>query len=245
MQLTIRDLSQTYPNGARALKGVSLSVPSGMYGLLGPGGAGKSTLLRILATLQEADGGSAMLGEIDVLRHRDDLRRTLGYLPQVPDPLPNVAAQDLLDHFALLRGCTRHGERRAMVEALLQQADLWDVRRHKLGGYSIGMRQRFGVAVALLGNPQLMIADEPGTGIGPTERARFLDLLATLAGQRVVILATRNVDDVSRLCTRMAIIESGRILLEGEPQPDLKQVYASTIAAQLGCRPGDAEPVAA
>ena len=217
LELNIRGVSKTYPNGVHALRDVSLTIPAGMYGLLGPNGAGKSTLMRILATLQEADTGSATLGDIDVLKQKDAVRRTLGYLPQEFGVYPKVSAEDLLDHFALLKGIATRGERRDVVDALLKQVNLWEVRRQKLGGYSGGMRQRFGVAVALLGNPKLMIVDEPTAGLDPAERVRFLNLLAELGENSVVLLSTHIVDDVSELCTRMAIIDKGEILLEAEP----------------------------
>ncbi len=217
MQLRIRNVSKTYANGVQALKDVSLTIPAGMYGLLGPNGAGKSTLMRILATLQEADSGSAQLGDIDVLNQKDEVRRTLGYLPQEFGVYPHVSAEELLDHFALLKGIMEKGARKDAVESLLRQTNLWEVRRQKLGGYSGGMRQRFGVAVALLGNPKLMIVDEPTAGLDPAERVRFLNLLSELGENSVVILSTHIVEDVSELCTRMAIIDKGRILLEAEP----------------------------
>jgi ABC-type multidrug transport system ATPase subunit len=217
MDLQIRGISKTYANGVHALRDVTLTIPAGMYGLLGPNGAGKSTLMRILATLQEADSGSATLGEIDVLRDKDAVRRTLGYLPQEFGVYPKVSAEELLDHFALLKGIAERRARREVVEALLRQVNLWDVRKQKLGGYSGGMRQRFGVAVALLGNPKLMIVDEPTAGLDPAERVRFLNLLAELGENSVVLLSTHIVEDVSELCTRMAIIDQGEILLEAEP----------------------------
>src|SRR6478609_2169698 len=178
MELQIRGISKTYPNGVHALKDVSLTIPAGMYGLLGPNGAGKSTLMRILATLQEPDSGSIHLGDLDVVQHQDEVRKTLGYLPQEFGVYPKVSAEDLLDHFALLKGVGARRARKEVVEALLRQVNLWDVRRQKLGGYSGGMRQRFGVAVALLGNPKLMIVDEPTAGLDPAERVRFLNLLS-------------------------------------------------------------------
>jgi ABC-type multidrug transport system ATPase subunit len=217
MELTIRDLSKTYANGVQALKNVNLTIPRGMFGLLGPNGAGKSTLMRILATLQEPDSGTAHLGEIDVVNHKDELRKTLGYLPQEFGVYPGVTAERLLDHFAVLEGITQRASRKAVVEALLRQTNLWEVRRQKLGGYSGGMRQRFGVAVALLGNPTLLIVDEPTAGLDPAERVRFLNLLSELGESAVVILSTHIVEDVSELCTRMAIINRGEILLKAEP----------------------------
>ena len=217
MELRIRDVSKTYPNGVQALKQVDLTIPRGMYGLLGPNGAGKSTLMRILATLQEPDEGGILLGDLDVLNQKEELRRTLGYLPQEFGVYPKVSAEALLDHFALLKGVAGRRARREVVEALLRQVNLWDVRKRKLGGYSGGMRQRFGVAVALLGNPKLLIVDEPTAGLDPAERVRFLNLLSELGENSVVLLSTHIVEDVSELCTKMAIIDRGEILLEAEP----------------------------
>jgi len=217
MELHIRGVSKTYANGVHALKDVTLTIPAGMYGLLGPNGSGKSTLMRTIATLQEPDEGSIRLGELDVLRQKDDVRKTLGYLPQEFGVYPKVSAENLLDHFAVLKGIGERRARREVVEALLRQTNLWDVRKQKLGGYSGGMRQRFGVAVALLGNPTLMIVDEPTAGLDPAERVRFLNLLSELGENSVVLLSTHIVDDVSELCTRMAIIDQGEILLEAEP----------------------------
>ena len=218
MELHIRNVSKTYANGVQALKDVTLTIPLGMYGLLGPNGAGKSTLMRILATLQEADAGSVHLGDVDVLRRKDDVRKTLGYLPQEFGVYPNVSAEHLLDHFALLKGIAERGARRGVVEALLHQTNLWEVRQQKLGSYSGGMKQRFGVAVALIGNPQLLIVDEPTAGLDPAERVRFLNLLSELGENSVVLWSTHIVEDVSELCTRMAIIDRGEILLDAEPQ---------------------------
>ncbi|HYH78684.1 MAG TPA: ABC transporter ATP-binding protein [Longimicrobium sp.] len=217
MELHIRDVSKTYPNGVQALKDVTLTIPAGMYGLLGPNGAGKSTLMRILATLQEPDAGTVHLGDLDVVRQKDEVRKTLGYLPQEFGVYPRVSAEELLDHFAILKGIPGKKARRKVVEALLRQTNLWEVRRQKLGGYSGGMRQRFGVAVALLGNPRLLIVDEPTAGLDPAERVRFLNLLSELGENSAVILSTHIVEDVSELCTRMAIIDRGEILLEAEP----------------------------
>jgi len=217
MELRLSAVSKAYPNGVHALSNVSLTIPAGMYGLLGPNGAGKSTLMRILATLQEADTGAVTFGDIDVLRQKDELRRTLGYLPQEFGVYPKVSAEELLDHFALLKGITARSARKDAVDALLRQTNLWDVRKQKLGGYSGGMRQRFGVAVALLGNPRLLIVDEPTAGLDPAERVRFLNLLSEIGERSVVLLSTHIVEDVSELCTRMAIIDRGEILLETEP----------------------------
>ena len=217
LELRIEHLTKTYPNGVTALQDVSLSIPAGMFGLLGPNGAGKSTLMRTLATLQEPDAGSIHLGEIDVVQQKQAVRETLGYLPQEFGVYPNVTAEKLLDHFAVLEGITERKARACTVEALLRRTNLWEVRKRKLGGYSGGMRQRFGIAVALLGNPRLLIVDEPTAGLDPEERVRFLNLLSELGENSVVILSTHLVDDVSELCTRMAIIDKGRILLEAEP----------------------------
>ena len=221
MHLTIRELSKTYPNGTRALKDVSLDIPQGMYGLLGRNGAGKSTLMRILATLQEPDAGSIHLadpslrsGQVDVLRQKEAVRQTLGYLPQSFGFHPKTKAQRLLEHFAILKGIEDPGARRDVVESLLRQTNLWEVRAQKLGTFSGGMRQRFGVAVALLGNPKLIIVDEPTAGLDPEERVRFLNLLSEIGEDSVVILSTHIVEDVEELCSRMAIIDRGEILLE-------------------------------
>ena len=217
MELHIRGVSKIYSNGVQALKDVTLTIPAGMYGLLGPNGAGKSTLMRMIATLQEPDEGSIRLGDIDVLNQKDEVRKMLGYLPQEFGVYPKVSAEKLLDHFAVLKGIAERRDRREVVDALLRQTNLWEVRKQKLGGYSGGMRQRFGVAVALLGNPKLMIVDEPTVGLDPAERSRFLNLLSELGEQSVVLLSTHIVEDVSELCTKMAIIDEGEILLETEP----------------------------
>jgi ABC-2 type transport system ATP-binding protein len=217
MELHIRGVSKTYANGVQALKDVTLTIPAGMYGLLGPNGAGKSTLMRMIATLQEPDTGTITLGGIDVVREKDEVRKTLGYLPQEFGVYPKVSAESLLDHFAVLKGITERRARKEVVEAILHQTNLWDVRKQKLGGYSGGMRQRFGVAVALLGHPKLLIVDEPTAGLDPAERVRFLNLLSELGVNSVVLLSTHIVEDVSELCTRMAIIDKGEILLEAEP----------------------------
>jgi len=217
MAVQINNISKTYANGVQALNNVTLNIPNGMYGLLGPNGAGKSTLMRILATLQDPDEGSIQLDSLNVLDQKDEVRKTLGYLPQEFGVYPKVSAENLLDHFAILKGITKRWERKEVVEALLRQTNLWDVRKQKLGGYSGGMRQRFGVAIALLGNPKLMIVDEPTAGLDPAERVRFLNLLSELGENSAVILSTHIVEDVSELCTRMAIIRKGQILLEAEP----------------------------
>ena len=215
--LTISGLSKTYPNGVRALDGVSLTIPTGMFGLLGPNGAGKSTLMRTLATLQEADAGTVQMGDIDVLRDKAAVRRTLGYLPQDFGVYPKVSAEELLDHLARLKGLTRRRQRSETVATLLRQTNLYDVRCKALGGFSGGMRQRFGIAQALLGNPRLIIVDEPTAGLDPEERVRFHNLLAEIGENVIVILSTHIVSDVSDLCGRMAIINQGRVMLAGSP----------------------------
>lgn len=225
MELTIRNISKTYLNGVQALNNVSLTIPNGMYGLLGPNGAGKSTLMRILATLQEPDSGSIHLGGIDVLKQKEEVRQTLGYLPQEFGVYPKAKAENLLDYFAVLKGITNRASRREVVEALLKQTNLWEKRSQKLGSFSGGMKQRFGVAVALLGNPKLMIVDEPTAGLDPAERVRFLNLLSELGENSVVILSTHIVEDVSELCTRMAIINKGRILQEAEPLKAVERLH--------------------
>jgi len=217
MELRIEGLSKTYANGVCAVDDVTLTIPKGMFGLLGPNGAGKSTLMRILATLQEPDAGTATLGEINILTEKDRVRETLGYLPQEFGLYPKVRAQDLLDHFAILKGITNRKERKRVVDALLEQTNLTEARKRKLGGFSGGMRQRFGIAVALLGQPKLIIVDEPTAGLDPEERVRFLNLLSELGEDSVVILSTHIVEDVSELCSRMAVISRGQILLEGDP----------------------------
>ncbi|CAN5636804.1 ABC transporter ATP-binding protein [soil metagenome] len=224
MELVIRNLSKTYANGVHALRDISLTIPFGMYGLLGPNGAGKSTLMRTLATLQEADSGSARLGDLDVLVQKDEVRRTLGYLPQEFGVYPKVNVEDLLDHFAVLKGITKRSERKVTVDALLRQTNLHEVRKKHLGGFSGGMRQRFGIAVALLGDPRLIIVDEPTAGLDPAERVRFLNLLSELGENSIVILSTHIVEDVSELCSRMAIINRGEILLEAEPLRAIEQL---------------------
>ncbi|HEY3769338.1 MAG TPA: ABC transporter ATP-binding protein [Candidatus Angelobacter sp.] len=218
MELKITNLSKTYRNGVKALDNVSLTIPRGMYGLLGPNGAGKSTLMRTLATLQEPDSGSAFLGEIDVLRQKDEVRRRLGYLPQEFGVYPRISAQDMLSHLALLKGMTNARERKEIVAAMLQRCNLYEVRKKALTGFSGGMRQRFGIAQALIGNPQLLIADEPTAGLDPGERNRFYNLLAEVGEQVVVILSTHIVQDVMDLCTDMAIIHEGKVLFQGAPQ---------------------------
>ena len=218
MTLTIENVSKTYPNGTRALHDVSLEIPPGMFGLLGPNGAGKSTLMRTVATLQEPDAGSIQLGDINVLEEKHALRKRLGYLPQEVGVYDNVTAETLLDHFATLKGVDGRSERRRVVDALLDRVNLDDARDQELGGYSGGMKRRFGIAVALIGNPELIIVDEPTAGLDPAERVRFLNLLSEIGEDSVVILSTHIVADVRELCTQMAIIREGQIIFEGEPQ---------------------------
>jgi ABC-type multidrug transport system ATPase subunit len=222
MQLHITGLSKTYANGVQALDDVTLSVPTGMFGLLGPNGAGKSTLMRTLATLQDADSGSAQLtevpGNINVLRDKDAVRRLLGYLPQDFGVYPKVSAEDMLDHLARLKGLAHRTERCEVVAALLRQTNLYDVRKKALGGFSGGMRQRFGIAQALIGNPKLIIVDEPTAGLDPEERSRFHNLLVEIGEEVIVLLSTHIVSDVSDLCPNLAIMNKGRVLLSGTPQ---------------------------
>jgi ABC-type multidrug transport system ATPase subunit len=234
MALQITGLSKTYPNGVRALKDLSLTVGNNMFGLLGPNGAGKSSLMRTVATLQDADAGSIELDGLNVLTQKDEVRKILGYLPQEFGVYPKMSAIDMLNHLAILKGVTAAGERRAMVEALLQQTNLWEVRKKALSTYSGGMKQRFGIAQALLANPRLIIVDEPTAGLDPAERNRFLNLLASIGRDVTVILSTHIVDDVRELCPRMAIIASGEVLLEGAPNDALQaldgQMWSRVVA---------------
>jgi ABC-type multidrug transport system ATPase subunit len=215
--LSIKGLTHVYPNGTRALDGVDLEIGKGMFGLLGPNGAGKSTLMRTIATLQTPTSGQIRFGDIDVIAAPETLRRTLGYLSQDFGVYPRVSALDLLDHMAVLKGIADRGERKDTVESLLHQVNLWDVRKKWVSGYSGGMRQRFGIAQALIGRPELIIVDEPTAGLDPEERNRFLNLLAEIGENVVVILSTHIVDDVADLCPRMAVLAAGRILKEGAP----------------------------
>ena len=217
MQLTVRDLCKTYPNGVRALKHVSLQISTGMFGLLGPNGAGKSTLMRTLATLQDPDSGSVEFDAFDVLAHKERLREVLGYLPQEFGLYPNLSAETILDHFAVLKGVIDRRERAAQVRALLEQTNLASAAKQGVGGYSGGMKQRLGIAIALLGRPRLVIVDEPTAGLDPTERHRFLDLLAEIGQDIVVILSTHIVEDVHELCEKFAIISHGEVLYSGSP----------------------------
>jgi len=215
--LEISNLSHTYANGTKALDDVSLSIPKGMYGLLGPNGAGKSTLMRTVATLQAPTEGTVFFGDINVLAQPDRLRKTLGYLPQDFGVYPRVSAYSMLDQLAVMKGITGKGERKSVVETLLEQTNLWAVRNKNIAGFSGGMRQRFGIAQALIGNPELIIVDEPTAGLDPEERNRFLNLLAGIGDNVVVILSTHIVDDVADLCPRMAVLANGRLQLEGKP----------------------------
>ncbi|PLY41233.1 multidrug ABC transporter ATP-binding protein [Janthinobacterium sp. ROICE36] len=223
--LSIKQLNKTYANGVKAINNVSLEIPNGMFGLLGPNGAGKSSLMRTIATLQDPDSGSIHFDGLDVLQDKAGLRRQLGYLPQDFGVYPKVSAETLLNHFAVLKGLTEKGPRQEAVEALLQQTNLWEARKRNLGTYSGGMRQRFGIAQALLGAPRLVIVDEPTAGLDPDERNRFLNLLAKIGEQVVVILSTHIVDDVTDLCPRMAMIVKGQVLVQGEPQAAIATLH--------------------
>ena len=243
MDLQISGLSKTYPNGVKALDDVTLTIPAGMYGLLGPNGAGKSTLMRILATLLEPDSGTAFLGEIDMLRDKVAVRQSLGYLPQEFGVYPRISAQDMLEHLALLKGFVRRQERREMVQALLQFVNLYAHRKKALAGFSGGMRQRFGIAQALLGKPRLLIVDEPTAGLDPGERNRFYNLLSEIGENVIVILSTHIVQDVMELCANMAIIHLGRVLYAGSPEDAIhalagkiwrKSILKSEMAAHAG-----------
>src|ERR1700678_3516822 len=226
MTLQITGLSKTYPNGVRALKDLSLTVGNNMFGLLGPNGAGKSSLMRTIATLQDPDAGSIDLDGLNVLTQKNEVRKILGYLPQEFGVYPKMSAAEMLNHLAILKGVTNRTERKDIVDALLKQTNLWDARKKALSTYSGGMKQRFGIAQALLANPRLIIVDEPTAGLDPAERNRFLNLLSSIGREVTVILSTHIVDDVRELCPRMAIIASGELLLEGAP--------ADTLAALEG-----------
>ena len=215
--LTINHLSKSYGD-VQALRNVTLQIPTGMFGLLGPNGAGKSSLMRTIATLQDPDSGTIVFDGVDVVNNKQQIRRTLGYLPQDFGVYPKVSALDMLDHLAVLKGYVNRSQRNEVVEGLLQQVNLWEVRKRKLGTFSGGMRQRFGIAQALIGNPRLVIVDEPTAGLDPEERNRFLNLLADIGEQVVVILSTHIVEDVTDLCPRMAMICRGEVLMSGEPR---------------------------
>ncbi len=217
MAVTIAGLSKTYPNGVKALKNISLTIGNNMFGLVGPNGAGKSTLMRTIATLQDPDSGSIQVDGLDVLAQKNEVRKVLGYLPQEFGVYPKMSALHLLQHLAVMKGITSASERKEMVEALLQQTNLWEVRKKALGTFSGGMKQRFGIAQALLGNPRLIIVDEPTAGLDPMERNRFLNLLSSIGRDVTVILSTHIVDDVRELCPRMAVIANGELLLDGVP----------------------------
>ena len=223
--LTINNLVHVYGNGTRALDDVSLTIPTGMFGLLGPNGAGKSTLMRTIATLQTPTSGEIRFGDIDVIRQPELLRRTLGYLPQDFGVYPRVSAYDMLDHMAVLKGIAGGKERKETVESLLQQVNLWGVRKKAIAGFSGGMRQRFGIAQALIGAPRLIIVDEPTAGLDPEERNRFLNLLAEIADNVVIILSTHIVEDVADLCPRMAVLAGGKIQLQGAPADLIGQTH--------------------
>lgn len=217
MDLQIQALSKTYPNGVRALDNVTMTIPTGMYGLLGPNGAGKSTLMRTIATLQEADGGSITMGDIDVLNQKQEVRKILGYLPQEFGVYPKTSAVAMLDHIATLKGVTKRRDRKELVDAMLQRVNLYQHRRKAIASFSGGMKQRFGIAQALLCDPQLVIVDEPTAGLDPGERNRFYNLLAELGENIIVILSTHIVQDVKELCTQMAIINLGKLMFAGSP----------------------------
>jgi ABC-type multidrug transport system ATPase subunit len=224
MDLIISNVSKTYPNGVRALNNVSLTIPKGMFGLLGPNGAGKSSLMRTIATLQDADSGSIQFGYINVFEQKDDLRKRLGYLPQEFGLYPNLSAETILDHFAMLKGVTVTKQRNEIVKYLLEQTNLYDVRKKNVGGFSGGMKQRLGIAIALVGEPELIIVDEPTAGLDPTERNRFLNLLGEIGENVVIILSTHIVEDVRELCNAMAIINKGEVLLSGKPDDTISEI---------------------
>jgi len=224
MKLEINNLSKQYSNGVRALTDVSLTIDKGMFGLLGPNGAGKSTLMRILATLQDADSGSAILGDTDVLNNKDEVRKVLGYLPQEFGVYPRTSAVDLLDHLALLKGFGNTSQRKEMVNFLLNKVNLFEIRKKSVSSYSGGMRQRFGIAQCLIGNPKLVIVDEPTAGLDPGERNRFYNILSEIGENIIVILSTHIVQDVRELCTQMAILDKGKVLFSGNTDDALQQI---------------------
>lgn len=233
MELIIDNLSKTYSNGVQALQNISLEIPTGMFGLLGPNGAGKSTLMRTIATLQEADEGTINLGNLNVLTQKNEVRKVLGYLPQQFGVYPKISAEVLLNHFAVLKGITNKGERKNLVAALLHKTNLYDVRKQNLGGYSGGMKQRFGIAQALLNNPKLLIVDEPTAGLDPLERNRFYNILSELGEHTAVILSTHIVEDVKELCTNMAIINKGKVLLKGNPLKIIEKLQGNVYEKTL------------
>lgn len=233
MELLVTNLSKTYSNGVKALDDVSLTVPQGMYGLLGQNGAGKSTLMRTIATLQDADSGSVTMGEIDVLRDKDAVRQRLGYLPQDFGVYPRISVADMLDHLALLKGVASGSERKSLVEAMLQKVNLYEHRKKALASFSGGMRQRFGIAQALIGSPKLLIVDEPTAGLDPGERNRFYNLLAEVGENVIVILSTHIVEDVLELCSKMAIIHKGRVLYEGDPEAAVQSLEGKIYSRKI------------
>lgn len=233
MQLQISNLSKTYSNGVKAMNNINLTISKGMFGLLGPNGAGKSSLMRTIATLQNADTGTIKLGDIDVINQKNELRKVLGYLPQDFGFYPKVSALSLLDHFAVLKGISNKAERKQIVDALLQQTNLYEVRKRNVSDYSGGMRQRFGIAQALLGNPQLIIVDEPTAGLDPQERNRFHNILSEIGEQVIVILSTHIVDDVKQLCNQMVVMSKGQIVLEGTPKQVVKDMQGKVWQAAI------------
>ena len=231
MELVIKNLSKTYANGVKALDNVNLTIPKGMFGLLGPNGAGKSSLMRTVATLQEADSASIFLGDIDIINNKTELRKVLGYLPQEFGVYPKISAYDMLDHIALLKGIDK--QRKVIVEDLLKRVNLWDVRKKALGGFSGGMKQRFGIAQALLGDPKLIIVDEPTAGLDPGERNRFYNLLSEIGENVIVILSTHIVEDVKELCSNMAIIDKGKVMFQGKPDDALTSIHGKVWKKQI------------
>jgi ABC-2 type transport system ATP-binding protein len=240
MALTIQNLSKTYANGVKALNNINLTIENGMFGLLGPNGAGKSSLMRTIATLQEPDSGSITFNDIDVITQKDEVRKVLGYLPQDFGVYPKISAETLLDHLAVLKGITNKKLRKETVEYLLEKTNLQQHRKKNLGGYSGGMKQRFGIAQALLGNPELLIVDEPTAGLDPAERNRFYNLLSELSTSRVVILSTHIVEDVKELCKQMAIINRGQVVLQGNPMDAVNDLQGMIYEAKIEKR-GDVE----
>lgn len=232
-KLIITDLSKTYANGVKALQNISLQIPKGMFGLLGPNGAGKSTLMRTIATLQEADSGSIHLGSLNILKQPNELRKVLGYLPQQFGVYPALSSEMLLNHLAVLKGIINRKERKEIVHALLHKVNLYEVRKQKLGEFSGGMKQRIGIAQALLNNPKLLIVDEPTAGLDPVERNRFYNLLSEVGEHTIVILSTHIVDDVKELCPKMAIINKGKVIIQGNPAQIMEslqgRLYEKTI----------------
>lgn len=232
MKLTIQNLSKTYSNGTRALNNINLEIPTGLFGLLGPNGAGKSSLMRTIATLQDADTGAIFLDDLDIMKNKQEMRKQLGYLPQEFGVYPNISAEDLLDHLCVLKGIVNRGERKELVKALLSQTNLYEVRKKNVGGYSGGMKQRFGIAQALIGNPQIVIVDEPTAGLDPAERNRFLNLLSEISEKVIIIFSTHIVEDVKELCTNMAVINKGEVVAKGNPH-DLIEVLKGKVYRKI------------